>query len=402
MRVRFASARGLFAHADTPDPRFAGPTACGGPRVHFASARGFTLIELMISLVLFSFAIAGTLSIAVSLTNGYREQRQAVETEMSVRAPMDFLSDAIRSAVPGISLGAQLSNLTGTPCSALPCDGTSNSPLIPTVQDTQTCKFGAIWTTDSTTGPDELYVTYASGAVVTRLHQAATFDPSLATSIKVANSTGILPGDYLLVTDQNQGTVVQVSSTWVNTGDNVAGTTVTLVAPTCATISCPNGPCGGAGAGYADGSLVIRVYRAHFFIEPTKYSVPTLMMDPDSRGSAACEAANTCEPLAENIEDMQIALGIDADNSGSIDANEWAYSLSNPGTVSQPGQVRAVRITLTAKAPQALIGNAAVAAFQYKGAENRLAGGFDAYRRRVLTSTIEVRNTRSGPPGGAR
>ncbi|HTR55900.1 MAG TPA: PilW family protein [Kofleriaceae bacterium] len=378
------------------------------------ASRGFTLIELMISLVLFSFAIAGALSIAVSLTNGYREQRQAVETEMSVRAPMDFLSDAVRSAVPGIPTGAWVSGVTGTACDSLPCNAPSGAPstsappppvsaqkpLVLTVQDTQTCQFGAIWTVDNTNAPDELYVTYASGAVVTRIHQQPPYNPykpSVDTTFGVMNSAGILPGDYLLVVDSNnsQGTIVQVSPTWVNTGPSTAGTPVTLVAPNCASgaISDPSG------TGYADGSLVIRAYRAHFYIDTTSYAnpyggiIPTLMMDPDGRGLNA-------EPLAENIEDMQIALGIDVDNNGTIDPTEWAYSLATPGALAGP--VRAVRITLTAKAPQALIGTAAAAAFQRKAAENRPIGGFDAYRRRTLTSTIEIRNTRSGPPGGAR
>ena len=352
--------------------------------------RGFTLIELMISLVLFSFAIAGALSIAVSLTNGYREQRQAVETEMSVRAPMDFLSDAIRSSVPGIPNGAQLSSATGTACATSPCNG-NTAPIASTVQDTHTCQLGAIWTVDHTNAPDDLYVTYASGAVVTRLHQVVPFDPSTGSSFTVMNSTGILPGDYLLVVDSlnTQGTIVQVSPTWTNPGYNAAGTPVTLVSPSCAsgTILKP------AGGGYGDGSLVNRAYRAHFYIDPTTYGVPTLIMDPDGRGV-------TQEPLAENIEDMQIALGIDVDNNGTIDPTEWAYSATTPGALT--GLVRAVRITLTAKAPQALIGTAANAAFTRKAAENRSAGAGDAYRRRVLTSTVEIRNTRSGPPGGAR
>jgi prepilin-type N-terminal cleavage/methylation domain-containing protein len=35
---------------------------------------GFTLIELMISLVLFSFVIAGVLAVAVSMSQGFRER----------------------------------------------------------------------------------------------------------------------------------------------------------------------------------------------------------------------------------------------------------------------------------------------------------------------------------------
>ena len=65
--------------------------------------RGFTLVELMIALVLFSFAVAGVLSVAVSITRGYREQRQAINAEAAVRAPIDFLADALRQASPGVS-----------------------------------------------------------------------------------------------------------------------------------------------------------------------------------------------------------------------------------------------------------------------------------------------------------
>src|SRR6478672_7119852 len=67
--------------------------------------RGFTLVELMISLVLFSIAVAGVLSVAVSMTVGFRTQRQVIAAEVAARAPIDFLADAIRGASPGASLG---------------------------------------------------------------------------------------------------------------------------------------------------------------------------------------------------------------------------------------------------------------------------------------------------------
>ncbi len=61
---------------------------------------GFTLVELMISLVLFSFAVAGVLAVAVSMSQGFREQRAAVEAEGAVRVPLDFIGDAIRQSSP--------------------------------------------------------------------------------------------------------------------------------------------------------------------------------------------------------------------------------------------------------------------------------------------------------------
>ena len=52
-------------------------TACREPRAH-TGEQGFTLVELMVSLVIFSFAIAGVLAVAVSMTRAYREQRLVI------------------------------------------------------------------------------------------------------------------------------------------------------------------------------------------------------------------------------------------------------------------------------------------------------------------------------------
>src|SRR5258706_12328714 len=70
-----------------------------------AQQAGFTLIELMVSLVLFSFAIAGVLAVAVSMSQGFRDQRAAVNAEAAVRIPLDFIVDALRQASPGAPTG---------------------------------------------------------------------------------------------------------------------------------------------------------------------------------------------------------------------------------------------------------------------------------------------------------
>jgi prepilin-type N-terminal cleavage/methylation domain-containing protein len=64
--------------------------------------RGFTLVELMIALVLFSFAIAGILSVAVSITRTFREQRRIIATEQATRAPLEFVVDVLRQASPAV------------------------------------------------------------------------------------------------------------------------------------------------------------------------------------------------------------------------------------------------------------------------------------------------------------
>lgn len=310
---------------------------------------GFTLVELMISLVLFSFAIAGVLSVAVSMTQAFREQRQVIATETSVRAPMEYIADAIRNASPGISSG--------------------------NIQDVATCTIGAVSMVDSTSGPDQLTLAYAAGAVLTSLR--TTYDSATNTSITVTDASQIQIGDTLLLTNTAQGHLVQVTAVSASTG------VVTLTAPACS----PTLPSGG----YPPGSLVVRARRATFYVDTAGSvtdGVPTLMaMDPDIGASSA-------EPLAENVEDMQIALGVDANaNNGIDDPSEWAYSSGIGGLA---GTVRAVRITLIARAPQQLLRGAGT--YTRPNTENRAdtAAG-DSYRRRVLTSTVEIRNLGNSP-----
>jgi type IV pilus assembly protein PilW len=327
--------------------------------------RGFTLVELMISLVLFLVAIAGTLNIAVSMSQAYRDQRGVILTENSVRAPMDFISDAIRNSSPAVSTGAKI--IAGLPSGS--------------VQETMSsgCKTGAIYTTNSTSAPDELYIVYASGAVVTSLRSAYT---APYTSITVTDASQLNPGDYLLITDTTTGTVVQIGSG--STAVNTATGAITLTSPACT-------PTNSYALAGSPPPLVIRVKKARFYVDTAGSvtdGVPTLMMDPDADGPA------TAEPLAENIEDMQVALGVDVNASGGIDdASEWAYS---NGTGSLDGNIRAVRVTLIARAPNQLL--PLIATYQRPAAEDRPAATtFDTFRRRVLTSTIEIRNLGGSP-----
>ena len=59
-------------------------------RRHRPSQRGFTLVELMVSLVLFSLVIAGMLSIAVTMARAFREQQLTVSAEDASRQAMQL------------------------------------------------------------------------------------------------------------------------------------------------------------------------------------------------------------------------------------------------------------------------------------------------------------------------
>jgi hypothetical protein len=162
----------------------------------------------------------------------------------------------------------------------------------------------------------------------------------------------------------------------------------TLAAQSCATLALPSG-------GYAAGSLVIPVQRARFYID-TINGTPSLMMDPDAEGPAGAE------PLAEGIEDLQIAVGVD---TGAMDGtlvevgaaandDEWAYNVA--GDTALTGRIRAVRLSVIARAATELQGG--TPGFLRPALEDHPGSSiWDAYRRRVLSSTVELRNLEGSP-----
>jgi prepilin-type N-terminal cleavage/methylation domain-containing protein len=339
--------------------------------------RGFTLIELMVSLVIFSFAIAGVLSVAVSMAQGFREQRQAVAAEDNVRAAMDFISDAIRSMSPLVTQG-------GTIYDNDSCKQWQQAGLAGTcVNDGTNCKDSVNRSGNQTAAPDALRLVFASGGVVTSITDPGGY-LSCAPAVTLVDASGVAAGDLLLIGDiaSNSGEIASVAS--------VAGNVVTL--NTCL---CPFGKT------YAQKSLVVRVQRAKFYVD-TYDSVPNILL-MDTSPLAFSDAAGgtaTPEPLAENVEDFQVAYGLDTTNGGAGQippgpVTAWEYS---NGVGNTAGALRAIRITIITTTSQPLQASATNNPFIRPAAEDHpVSGTADKYRRRILTSTVEVRNFGGSP-----
>jgi prepilin-type N-terminal cleavage/methylation domain-containing protein len=316
---------------------------------------GFTLVELMIALTIFSFAIAGVLSVAVSMTQGFRDQRAAVDAEAAAREPLDFITDAIRQASPG----APTANIV----------------------DLATCSTSALTVNNNFTGAgwDQLDLIFASGAVVTSTRAVWADQPADLGSVTVNDASQLSAGDYVVISNLAAGHLVQIT--------NVNGSTLTFAGTSCATPAYPAG-------GYPSGSLVIRALHAQFWISAIN-NVPTLMMTTVD--------SNVSEPLAQGIEDLQLALGVDPGNNASdsltevgVAANDDDWVGNVAGDTALAGTLRAVRVTLIARTATGYIGNAIP--FNRPAAEDHAAATtFDTYRRRVLRSIVEVRNFGESP-----
>ncbi len=159
-------------------------------RVRRRRQAGFTLVELMVALVLFGLLTAGVLSIAVSMGQGFREQRQVVDTDTAVRAPTDYIVDALRQASPGVPTASIFASAGDSSCSTTAI---------------------TVWDGSGANGTDMIDVVYASGGVVTTM--VTNPYTSGTTSIIVVDPTGISAGDTLLITNEtNSGVLVFVAS----------------------------------------------------------------------------------------------------------------------------------------------------------------------------------------------
>lgn len=324
--------------------------------------RGVTLIELMVSLVITSIAIAAAFGIAYSMVDSHREHQRAMAVEQAARGSLDILSEALRSASPGV-LSGKVEDLAG-------CSGDDGAI--------------AVVNNLSGLGPDALGVIHASGGVLTWM--TATFDCSGGScpgTMTVADASELSAGDFLIVTTFDQGYLLGVT--------DVSGNTLTL-AGACT----PTTP-----VSFPPGSLVIRARISVFTVDTTSYGVPMLMVDPDSGSGPAPP-----EPVAEGIEDLQIAVAYDTDGDGEISElgaapgdDEWYYNVPGESApmpmVAAPRPWRAVRVTVIARSTRESGG---VAESFRPGAEDREAATTaDVFKRRMLSTTVELRNLQGSP-----
>ena len=340
---------------------------------------GLTLVELMIAVVISGLVISAALAMGFSMMNGYRDHRTMVNVERSARVSLEIMADAIRNSSPGVPLG-NFEDIVG-------CSG----------------QVAGLQVINKTDDPDELKVIYASGGVLSSVYQAVGFGSS-DTTVTVLDSEDIedqdfYPDDYIIITNLDAGAVLPVTAVSAPFDCGVAGTPVTCYT---LTVKQPSS-CGGItwpASGFETGALVIRGRYARFFIkdDADTGNIPTLMMDPDADGP---EADLDPEPIAEGIEDMQIAIGVDADADLSIaeigtdpDDDEWYYNVD--GDPDPPPLVpRALRITLVARS---VAEQSEVDSYERPAAEDHAADGVkDPFRRRVLSTTVEIRNLNGSP-----
>jgi Tfp pilus assembly protein PilW len=225
----------------------------------------------------------------------------------------------------------------------------------------------SLYAKDNTTGPDQIYILYLFDMDANQLPTTdnAAGVPANAGSITVLSTAGFLATgvELVLITDGTTADLYETSA--------AAGTILTF----------------GGGYNYNAGhtksypavSPPVTVAKARFvryYIDSTDAAHPTLMVD--RMGGA------TPQPLADDIEDMQLTYGVDSNGNGVIDPGEWTPT---PANLSQIRQVQLQFIART-RLPEAGWAETRPAL------GNRAAGTTpDGYHRRTYDIVIDVRNS---------
>jgi len=316
-----------------------------------------TLVELLLALAI--TAIVGSVAFSVFLTTNWasRTQTEVSDTQQYVRIAMDRMSRDIRMAGFGLPRESTPLIFTG---------GTWSAPV--NVSD------GGAGATDSVV---LLGIGYMAGVL----------DSSTGTNCNSVNNTSICLDDASrffgssgFIANRRYVSLDGIGFYELSTTQS-AGNQLNLGTPGTLERTYPNG---------------VGVY----ILQAVRYTIATDLTD--------CSPANPClttedmtglrgngrQVLAENIEDLQLACGVDADKDGRLDygASYDKTDFINDGS-AVANDVVALRVNLVGRSRHPDKSRSWTSSFARPLLENRTDAAVpDGYRRRVSTKVIKVRN----------
>jgi prepilin-type N-terminal cleavage/methylation domain-containing protein len=328
-------------------------------------AKGFTLIELMVSIALFGLIASGAMMLVMSSLRMQSHSARVDVAQSALRAGLDFMTRDLLSASGGMSSGSLMINGVATNTIALA--GGSNAGL-------------------NSSDVLELYLADVS------YDYASVYSDTSATSttINVDKTSPFSSNPNAILTDLTNAVFVSITSV-VPPGPGQAGV-LNVTAPGTLPVS-----------GYSGLKSFV------FVLRHVRYSLGQCF--PNTSSSNSSYVNQSClmmdlfdgppanpsnpQPLAEGVEDLQVALGYD-DGDGIITDNgntsdEWYGNAAGDVLPPPPASLKAVRITIIAIST--LNENVLNGSQQRPTAEDHLAAGPpDGFFRRVIRSEVSVRN----------
>ncbi len=332
---------------------------------HIRSDSGFTLIELLVAIAVSGIVLAGLVQIFSTTNRAYTHQDEMAILQQNLRVAKMFLERDVRMAGCGMgstffNQGVRVFPLANTNGGA----AGSDSIVITYVDYDDPCN-GALPqltpTAISLSSPQTI-------TVLENLTNTAT-PPSPAYSTWTTSGISCRPAPFFAVYSR----VINPSAPTHITCDVFTVTSVTGTS----TLNCP-----GLRAGISTTipqNSSIRFFSATQLVTVTySFASNTLIRDQQPSGVTGA--------IAENIEDLQFAFGLDTDDNGTVDI--WINNADLDDT--QKIQIRQVRIGILGRSSNPLPGQSLNTRPLI---EDHVAGTFpDRYLRELLQFEIKPRN----------
>jgi type IV pilus assembly protein PilW len=315
--------------------------------------RGFTLIELLISMALSGIVMSAIYTLFISQNRSYNIQEQVSEMQQNARVAMDRIVRDVRMAGYGLVDDDEAFVIGNIDYDY------NKSDDFQTNNDPHRLNADGIVIRRADGPPIEIRIYNGSASNLSVCHPPDP-DPSY-----------FQVGNILTITAGNNYQTIEATQ--------IAETSATPCPSCCVSKKCDkinfssgqsayNNP-GGVGDGdWKDGTAALFVEIAYF-----------IDVEPD--GSPVLKRSINGQPaqtLAENIEDLQIAYQLSGDAT-------WHDTLS---PTQQVQDIRSVRINLLARTDKMDPHFSG----KRQAIEDHAAGNADKYRRRLLTTVINVRN----------
>jgi type IV pilus assembly protein PilW len=338
---------------------------------------GFTLIELMIGLALGVIVVAAAFTILTTTSKALRANEQVVDAQQNLRMAMELVTRDIKMAGfgnPGVTIGNCTNAIVPSDQTATGADSGPDSVqlLVPATRTTGTNR----WTLSAATAPGGLtQITLQPGAVTDMV------------------SSGLAANSYISIGG---------SATAQVTGLNAASNTITVTVPPPVWFQ------------QGDQVYLLQCIRYQVVLPPDAGGICGGHAPCLTRGVAGGAGPNAEAPIAEGIEDLQLAYACDGcvaainggtpnriidDQNGSNSFDQADFLSNVPWTVAPltPDKIKLVQVALVARqskndqgfgeTDKSVVGSPAVVV-----TSDHTLPADPNHRRRVLVKTVDTRN----------
>jgi type IV pilus assembly protein PilW len=328
------------------------------------NSAGFTLVELMASVVISLVILAGVVQSVLASKAVYMLQEEMARIQENSRFALDVLTTDIRMAgYTGCGGSALVTNVV------MDTDDWHNG--YPGIYGLD----GGVDTIPSSfTNPlaDQDIVVVRSGDTDIRMkvsdhaHGTATID--------AVGGHGVESGAIMIIANAS----CQNIGIFRGAGASVDEVSHAIGLGNCYQNLTFGGDCSsapmGSGSPYGPGSTVIPMNIRAFYIATNAQGVPSLFMKP-----VAADGSSDREELVEGVEGMQLSYGVDTDANGEVDRFQIASDITDWD------RVKAVRVQLLMRSISALSGDEI--SIDFNGHNYA-----DGHMRQVVSSTVMLRN----------